>query len=89
VAVVFTDTTLVVTANVAVVAFAATVTLAGAWAAAVLLLDSVTTAPPAGAGPFNVTVPVEPAPPTTDVGLSVTELNAAAVTVRPAVCVEP
>ena len=38
-------TALVVTVNVAVVAPAATVTLAGAWAAAVLLLESVTAAP--------------------------------------------
>jgi hypothetical protein len=47
-----------VTVNVAVVAFAATVTLAGTVAAAVLLLDSVTTAPPIGASPFSVTVAV-------------------------------
>jgi hypothetical protein len=83
------DTGLVVTVNVAVVAFAATVTLAGTWAAAVLLLESVTMAPPVGAGPFNVTVPVELVPPATEAGLSVTEFNAAAVTVRPALCVEP
>ena len=40
-------TGLVVTVNVAVVAFAATVTLIGTCAAFVLLLASVTTAPPA------------------------------------------
>ena len=82
-------TALVVTVNVAVVAFAATVTLAGTWAAAVLLLVSVTTAPPTGAGPFNVTLPVDEVPPSTEVGLRVTELAVAAVTVKVAVRVAP
>ena len=78
-------TGLVVAVNVAVVAPAATVTLAGTCAAAVLLLESVTTAPPTGAGPFNITVPVDGFPPTTDVGLKLTELRVAAVTVSVAV----
>ena len=82
-------TGLVVTVNVAVVAFAATVTLAGTCAAAVLLLDSVTTAPPDGARPFNVTVPVEEVPPITEAGLRVTELSVGAATVKAAVLVEP
>ena len=82
-------TGLVVTVNVAVVAFAGTVTLAATWAAAVLLLDSVTTAPPAGAGPFNVTVPVEEVPPITELGLMVTELRVGAVTVKVPVLVVP
>ena len=67
-----TVTTDVVTANVAVVAPAATVTLAGTVAAA-LLLASATTAPPAGAAAESVTVPVEPAPPVTLEGFSDTE----------------
>ena len=82
-------TGLVVAVKVAVVEFAATVTLAGTWAAAVLLLDSVTIAPPVGAGPFKVTVPVEEVPPITEVGLRATELSVAAVTVRVAVLVTP
>ena len=50
-----------------------TVTLAGTPAAA-LSLESITCAPPVGAGPLNVTVPVEDwAPPATVVGFSVTD----------------
>src|SRR3989442_12673421 len=49
-------TALVVTVNVALVAPAGTVTLAGT-VAAELLLDSVTCAPPAGAGPARAPVP--------------------------------
>jgi len=75
--------------KVAVVALAATVTLAGTWAAAGLPLDKVTTAPPVGAGALNLTVAVEEVPPTTDVGLSVIVLRTAAVTVKLAVCVAP
>jgi hypothetical protein len=73
--------------KVAAVVFAATVTLAGTLAAAVLLLDRVTTAPPAGAGPVKVTVPVEEVPPTTEAGFKVTELGAGAVIVKVAVFV--
>jgi len=75
-------TGLVVTVKVAEVAFAATVTVAGACATAVLLLESVTTAPPAGARPFNVTVPVVVFPPITGVGLKAMVLSTAAVTVK-------
>ena len=70
-------------------AFAATVTLPGTVAAAVLLLDSVTTAPPAGAGPLSVTVPVELVPPRTEVGFKETVFRVAGVTVRVAVRVAP
>ena len=66
-------TEVVVIVKVAVVAFAATVTLAGTCAAEVLLLDSVTTAPPAGAGPVRVMVPVEAVPPVTAGGLRLTD----------------
>src|SRR2546422_11747184 len=65
-------TVLVVTVNVVLVAPAGTVTLPGT-VAAVLLLDRVTDAPPAGAGPFSVTVPVEFPPPVTVVGFSASE----------------
>ena len=57
------DTGLVATVNVPVVLPAATVTFAGTCAAEALSLASATTAPPAGALPFNVTVPVELSPP--------------------------
>jgi hypothetical protein len=67
------DTALVLTANVAVVAPAAMATLEGTLAAAVLLLESMTCAPPAGAGPLKVTVPVEEFPPMTDVGFTAKE----------------
>jgi hypothetical protein len=66
---VFAATAPVFTAKVALVAPAATVTLAGTVAAA-LLLDNATVAPPCGAAPLNVTVPVDALPPTTLVGLS-------------------
>jgi len=63
-------TALVLTVNVALVAPAATVTLDGTVDAAALLLESATVAPPAGAAPLNVTVPVEEFPPVTLVGFS-------------------
>src|SRR5437773_650189 len=59
VAAVDAGTALVLIVDVALVAPAATVTLEGTVAAAVLLLESATVAPPAGAAPLNVTVPVE------------------------------
>jgi len=75
--------------NVADVAPAATVILAGVCAAAVLLLDSVTTDPPVGAAAFNVTVPVELVFPVTLVGFKVTEETAGGFTVKVAVWEPP
>src|SRR2546430_16061920 len=66
-------TALVLIVNVALAAPAATVTLEGTVTAAVLLLESATCAPPAGAAPLNVTVPVEELPPATLVGFSPSE----------------
>src|SRR5258708_29742229 len=72
--VVDTSTALVLTVNVTVVVPAGAVTLDGTLAAAVLLLERVTTAPPEEAAPVSVTVPVEDCvPPTTLVGFSVIE----------------
>jgi hypothetical protein len=64
-------TALLVTANVAVVAPAATVTFAGTMATVVLLLDRVTTAPPTGAAAVNETLAVDVAPPVTVAGFNV------------------
>jgi hypothetical protein len=86
-------TTLEVTVNVAVVAPAATITLAGTVAAAGVSLDSGTVlcafVPAAGA--FNVNVAVEFAdPPTRLVGLSTSDTTAGGgVTVRAALCCAP
>jgi hypothetical protein len=77
VAVIFTEvgvvTAFVATAKVADVVPAATVTEAGTVATPVLLLASVTTAPPAGAALNSVTVPVLAAPPVSTTGFSVIE----------------
>jgi hypothetical protein len=63
-------TAVVVTLKFALVAPAATVTLAGTAATVVLLLESVMAAPPVGAALVSVAVPCEALPPTTLVGLS-------------------
>jgi len=85
-------TALVLTGKVALVAPAGTVTLP-ATVAAELLLDSVTCAPPSGAGPLSVTVPVgEDVPPVTLEALRVSEDRIgtdAGVTVSVAVLVAP
>ena len=69
--------------NVALVAPAGTVTDPGTEALA-LPDDNETTAPPAGAGPLSVTVPVEEFPPITDVGARFKLLSPAAFTVSEA-----
>ena len=84
-------TAMVFTMKFALVAPAATVTLAGT-VAAETLLERVTCAPPEGAAPLSVTVPVEGDPPVTLVGLSATEDSVAelgGVTVSEAVLVTP
>ena len=81
VAVVVVLTEVVVMENVAVVAPLDTVTLTGT-VTAELSLDSVTAAPPVRAAPFNVTVPVEFAAATTDVGFALTEETCSGSTVR-------
>jgi hypothetical protein len=91
VAVVGKTTIDVFTVKVTLVAPGGTVTLAGT-VAAVLLLESVTGAPAAGAGPFSVTVPVEfptSGPPITLVGLRVSEERIGGMTVSEAVRVPP
>ena len=86
-------TALVVTVKFALVAPAGTVTLEGTLAIAVLLLESVTWAPPAGAGPLRVTVPVDDcAPPTTLAGFRASDERgggAEGVTVSAAVLLTP
>ncbi len=79
VAVVAALTELVVTVNVVVDAPAATVTLAGTVADA-LLLERLTTIPPVGAGEPNVIVPVAFVPPFTAVGFTATADNTPAGT---------
>jgi hypothetical protein len=80
-------TPLVVIVKVVLVDPAAISTLAGTCAADVLLLCNVTSAPPAGARPLKVTVPVELFPPTTEVGVLVSEDRVGALTVRVVVLV--
>jgi len=85
-------TLLVFTVNVALVAPAETVTLAWTVAAAVLPLIRETDAPPLGAGPLSVTVPVEGDPPVTLIGLSAIEESVAepaGATLSEAVLVTP
>src|SRR5207247_9209412 len=73
------DTGLVLTVKVALVALPGTVTLAGTVATLVLLLERATTAPPLGAGPLSVTVPVEELPPVTLVGLRLSDESVGAL----------
>lgn len=76
-----TATGTVWTLNVALLAPDGTVTPDGTVATEGLLLLSETEIPPLGAAPVSFTVPVEPAPPTTVLGASDSELKTGAVTV--------
>jgi len=81
-------TMFVLTSNVALEDPAGTVTFAGT-ATLPLLLESATTIPPLGAGPVNVTVPVDELPLVTLVGFSVREASAVGTTVSVLVWVTP
>lgn len=87
---VFEKTRWVLTVKFALTFPAATVTLDGTVATEVLLLESVTIAPPEGAAAVRVTVPVELFPPLTLVGFSVRDesvtLPLAGVMVNVACC---
>ena len=83
-----TATTLVATLNVALVAPAAMVTVAGTEVAA-LLSESWTIAPPAGAAPSSMTVPVTEVPPVTLEALRLSDATRGGVTVTVPVCVAP
>jgi len=71
----------VFTMKIPIVLPAGTVTVAGG-IAALKLLESFTTMPPAGAGPVSVTVPEEVEPPVNVVGVNTIELNTGGFTVR-------
>ena len=84
----------VVTVKAALVAPAGMVTVAGTVATVVSLLERETRAPPLGAGPLSVTLPVEGDPPLTLVGFSVSEVRVGpdggcGVTMSEAVLVTP
>ena len=84
----------VVTVKAALVTPAGMVTLAGTVATVVSLLERETRAPPLGAGPLSVTLPVEGDPPLTLVGFSVSEVRVGpdggcGVTMSEAVLVTP
>jgi hypothetical protein len=84
-------TALLLTVKLALLAPAGTVTLplAGTEATAALLLERETMAPPMGAGPSRVTVPVEGVPPVTVVRLRLIEERTGGSTVSVAVCGVP
>ena len=81
-------TTLLVTVKVALLLPLATVTVVGTVALEESELN-ITTTPALGAGPLNVTVPWEVAPPLTLVGFNESVLNTAGLIVSVAVLVTP
>ncbi len=79
----------VFTVKVALLLPAGTITLEGTLAAP-LLLERITCAPPAGAGPLSVTVPMDDcAPPITLVGFNVSEETVGGVTANEADVLTP
>ena len=83
---VLADTADVVTPKFTLEAPAATVTLAGTATTAGFALLRLTSAPPVGAPPVNVTVPCAAFPPTTEVGLTLTAERLAGDGVVEAAC---
>ena len=81
-------TGLVATLNVALVAPPGTVTFGGTEAAP-LVLESATCAPPAGAGPLRMTVPVTAVPPVTLAWLRLSDATPGGITVSEPLCVAP
>ena len=77
------ETRAVDTLKVADVAPAGTTMLAGTVATLGLLLERLMTAPPAGAGPLSVTLPVEVDPPLTLAGLRVSAVSVGSVGAAP------
>ncbi len=80
---------LVVAVKLAETAPSATVTLTGTAAAAALELERDTAAPPDGAAPVSITVPVEAAPPTRLAGVRLRLSRLAGLTVSVAVLASP
>ena len=89
VTVVAVETALVVTVKFAVVVPATAVTFAGTVATFVLLLESLTVVPAAGAEPLKVMVPVDGLPPTTVDGFKLKEDNLGGVMVKVAFLITP
>jgi hypothetical protein len=85
----FAVTAVVVIVNVAVLAPAGTVTVAGTVADGSLDVSLTATEPPVATVPFRVTVPVDDVPPGTDVGLTVTALMNGVSTVSDTLNVVP
>jgi len=77
----------VVMLNVPLLAPPAILKLTATVAAEVLLLIRPTVSPPGGAGPVRTRLPIDPVPPVTEAGLSVSDMIAAGFTCSVAVCI--